>query len=162
MEGKYNCFGQLLLNEFPSLKDSSYGYIDENGRMVINWTPENSKVDSKGFDKTHLEPNGEYIQEVPLPKGTIICRYGNPNGQLTTPVGTPYELLAMPYVKETIAYHEYEVIADNVVVSCIVTRGRTYKMFDSPGGATQYLHPYPIRQEIAGKKLKEVFTWRNM
>lgn len=159
---RYNCFGQLLLNDFPSLKDPSYGHVDELGRMIIHWTKENKDVDGKGFDKNHRESNGEYIQQVVLPKGVILCRYGNPNGQLTAPQGTPYEQLALPYDKETIAYHEYEVIADNVTVTCIVTKGRTYKMFDSPGGATQYLHPQSIRDEIADLKLKEVFEWKSM
>jgi len=38
-------------------------------------------------------------------------------------------------------------------------KGRVYPMFDSPGGATQYMHSQAIWKEIGDKKIKEDFAW---
>ncbi len=161
MGAKYNYLGQLLTNKYPSFSDPSYGYVSSDGKVIVNWEKENEFVDSNGFDKNHQEDNGSYIQEVILPIGTQICRFGNESGKMTAPKGTPYELVALPYVKETVEYHEYVVIAEGLRVSCVVTKGKTYKMFDSPGGATQYKHTQAIRREVADGKVKEVFEWIN-
>ena len=78
---------------------------------------------------------------------------------MTTLAGTKYEYLGLPYKKDTIEYHEYEVVADGITVHCIVTKGKAAKMFNSPGGAIQFLHKRSIDEEIKTGRLKEVYTW---
>ena len=159
MKKVYNCFGQELINCDPVFADPSFCKIDETGKLVPAWTEPNELVDEKGFDKTDVDDNGEYNQIIILPKGTKLCRYGVETGKTTAPIGTPYQLMALPYKKETLEYHEYEVIADGVLVQCIVTKGRAAAMFDSEGGAIQFVHQRRIIEEIVTKRLKEVTTW---
>lgn len=138
-------------------KRPEFGYYDENGVEHVNWKPENDDVDADGFDKHHTESNGSYKRDVVLPYGTLICRYGNTRGRLTTDVGTDYETLGLPYVKESVEYHEYRVIADGLIVQCTVQQGKVAPMFDSKGGATQYKHYQSIAKELDDGKLEEVF-----
>ncbi len=134
-----------------------YGYYDESGREVVNWAPADDFVDSDGFDKNNIEPNGNYTQDVILPYGKLICRYGNYRGRLTTDIDSRYEELALPYVKETVEYHSYKVFADGLRVQCTVLKGRVAPMFNSKGGAVQYKHYQSIAKEIEHGKLEEVF-----
>ena len=89
----------------------------------------------------------------------MLCRYGNENGRSTTLINTPYEMLGLPFIKETQEYHEYQVMADGVTVKCIVTKERVAPMFNSEGGAIQFLHKQSILAEINSGKLKEVTLW---
>ena len=89
----------------------------------------------------------------------MLCRYGYSIGKLTTLKGTDYDKLGLPYLKETVEYHEYEVIADGISVRCFVCKGFVAKMFNSVGGAIQFLHSQPIADEIAQNKLKEDMSW---
>ena len=91
----------------------------------------------------------------------ILCRYGEETGSFTAEKGTPYELLGLPYNKESVEYHEYEVVGDNLRVRCVVIKGMVAPAFSSQGGVTQYKHSKRIIQEIADGKLLEVFLWRN-
>ena len=159
MEKIFNCFGMEITGTNPEFVSESFGKYDKNGYPLPFWEFENDSVDGSGFDKSHIEPNGNYTQEVILPKGILLCRYGNPRGRFTTNVGVPYEMLGMPYKKETLEYHEYEVIADGVKVQCVVTRGIVYPMFGSAGGAVQYRHPSIILEEVSNGKIREVWTW---
>lgn len=154
-----NCFGNILLNVEPELIRDEFGHVDENGNIVPNWLEESELVDSEGFDKTNIEENGDYKQVVILPKGTKLCRYGVATGKTTALLGTPYEMLGLPYKKETLEYHEYEVIADGVSVVCKVTKGKVAAMFGSSGGAMQFVHPRRIVEEIETGRLKEVTVW---
>ena len=61
--------------------------------------------------------------------------------------------------KESIAYHEYKVIADRVIVQCKVLRGFVYPTFSSKGNVVQYLHPATIEEEIYLGKIEEDFIW---
>lgn len=155
----YNCYGEDITGKKPLLADSSFGNYDEDMNPHPFWQPEDESVDSYGFDKRHVEENGSYIQEVILPRGTMLCRYGPPQGRMTTNAGIPYELLGLPYKKETIAYHEYKVIADGVIVQCKVLRGFVYPTFGSKGNVVQYLHPVTIEEEIYLGKIEEDFIW---
>lgn len=94
-----------------------------------------------------------------MPFGTRLCRYGDEIGYSTTLPNTSYEKLGLPYRKETVAYHEYMVIADGITVGCIVTRGRVAPAFNSSGGAIQFLHKRTILEELNSGRLKEVTTW---
>lgn len=139
------------------LKSLKFGYYDECGNAVPFWQPENEYVDSDGFDKRNITTSGFYKEEVILPKGKLISRYGNVRGRLSTDYGEDYDKLGLPYVKETVEYHTYKVIADGLKVICNVQKGRVAPMFDSPGGATQYKHYSTIAEEISNHKIKEVF-----
>lgn len=155
---KFNYLGNPISGK-KKLISLQYGTYDENGEPNPYWTEPNEFVDGDGFDKTYKGTHG-YWDEIFLPKSTIIARYGNIRGQLTTDVGTPYESLGLPYDPFTVEYHEYEVIADNVRVKCQVKKGKVYPMFGSNDGAIQYLHEEPIRDELAKGKIKEVFKWK--
>lgn len=163
MEKKvFNCFGDDITGKVRELSDPSFqkeGQTTLSGEPIPDWTEPNELVDGQGFDKTNIESNGSYKITVELPKGTRLCRYGAPNGMLTAPLGTPYEMVGLPWKKETIQYHEYVVIADGINVKCYVTKGKVREMFNSPGGAIQYLHPVSIEKEIEAKRLTEDLSW---
>ena len=123
MKRRYNYLGQDLGNTEPELASSEFGYYDPDGSLIINWSEESDAVDKMGFDKLNKESNGQYKEDVELPKGTMLCRYGSENGKLTTLKGTDYDKLGLPYKRKTVEYHEYMVVADGVSVKCIVTKG---------------------------------------
>lgn len=157
MEKIYNVFGKEITGIKRELQKEEYGTLGLDGLYHPNWTPENEFVDGNGFDKTHCEPNGFYKMEITLPKGTMLLRYGNTTGRLTAPIGTPYELLGLPWKIETLEYHEYQVIAKTLVV-----RGVVSPMFASGGGGVQYFHPCSITEEIIAGRIKEVHSWRKV
>ena len=125
--------------------------------QTINWKQEDDTVDSDGFDKTYITENGNYKTDTILPVGTLICRYGNERGRLTTDMDSDYNMLSLPYVKETVEYHVYKVINKGIKVQCHVLKGRVAPMFDSPGGVVQYKHYQSIAKELDENKLEEVF-----
>ena len=153
----YNYLGREIDPSDIEFISPEYGK-NENGTITVYWE-HSDIVDDYGFDKTNVEGDGNYINDVEIHKGTTLCRYGNGNGKMSTLVGTAYENLGLPYKKETVEYHEYEVVADGVTVRCIVTRGKAAKMFDSPGGAIQFLHKRSINEEVETGRLKEVYGW---
>lgn len=155
----YNCFGEEIKPGDLRLISDKYGRIHSDGRIEINWTSENEDVDNNGYDKHNVEPNGQYTINIELERGTRLCRFGPPFGFTTSPIGTDYDLMALPFVKETREYHEYIVIEDGLSVKLIVEKGITAAMFNSPGGAVQYTHMQSIEEEIYNKKLKEDMTW---
>lgn len=146
--------GKLLGNAKVLLKNSDYGtgdYFDEITPKV-KWKEYRQKCsDENGFDVNNVEDNGKHIMEVCLPKGTHIIRYGSEMGRFTAPKGTPYDQLGLPYVKESVEFHEYIVIADSIKVLCKVNRGKVAPIFDSQGGGVQYQHFNTIR-EARGRK----------
>lgn len=156
MKIKRNYLGQIITGRKQFI-DESYGYYDDDGNEHVNWRPEDSIIDSDGFDKRNIEINGFYTQEILLPYGKLICRYGNTRGRITTDLDSAYEQLGLPYIKETVEYHTYRVITDGLLVKCMVTRGRVAPMFNSAGGAVQYKHFQNIFKELEYNKLEEVF-----
>lgn len=149
------------INFIPKLRKEEYGTgeKDKFGRPVPNWDLL-IDADDDGFDKNHREPNGLFRMKVILPKHTMLIRYGSEIGSFTAPKGTLYEELSLPYDKESVFYHEYEVIADSIKVialkKCVVDRGKVAPGFDFPGGGIQYLHPYNMIRSINLNLLKEV------
>ena len=156
MHHKRNYLGQLISGK-KEFTDPAFGYYDKDGNEHVNWKPEDEDVDSDGFDKHNIEPNGSYYQRVTLPYGKLLSRYGNKRGRLTTDVDSDYDDLGLPYVKETVEYHVYRVISNTLVVKCEVLKGRVAPMFNSNGGAVQYKHFQSVAKEIEGGKLEEVF-----
>lgn len=155
----YNCNGKRIKPEDLRLISDEYGRILPNGKVEVKWASEDDNIDSNGYDKHNVESNGQYTITIELEKGTKLCRFGPPSGFTTSPVGTNYDLMALPFVKETREYHEYVVIADGLSVKLIVEKGISGAMFNSPGGAVQYTHMQSIAEEIYDKKLKEDMTW---
>lgn len=156
-----NYAGELLGDSPIRLKHPDYGTEGWKGIVPkVNWEAYRQEcADDDGFDTRHIEENGEYLMEVVLPKDTLLIRYGSEMGRFTAPKGTAYESLALPYVKETVEFHEYRVIADSITVFCRVKRGRVAPMFDSEGGGIQYLHESKIRDLTRRKHvLVEVLT----
>lgn len=118
----FNVFGEDITGIEREFQDPSFGEMGSDGELHPYWTGENDDVDDRGFNKHHVEPNGEYKMEVELPKGTRLIRYGHPGGWLTAPIGTPYELLGLPWKMETVEYHEYEATSDGVVLCLLSLR----------------------------------------
>lgn len=132
------------------------GMTDKHGQPVVDWGCLSSWADQHGFDTRNLEQNGKYKMKMKLPYGTEIIRYGNEMGNFTAPKGTRYEELALPYVKDTVEYNEYRVMADDIYIICIVDKGKVAPGFGSTGGAIQYRHPITIRESLRQGILERV------
>lgn len=132
------------------------GNVYPSGEPAVNWNLLSQYADKDGFDTRNVGKNGKYKKEIELPYGTIIIRYGNETGRFSAPMGTKYEDLALPYLKDTVEYNEYKVIARTIKVRCIVDSGKVAPGFGSDGGAVQYLHPITIRQSVKSKILERL------
>jgi hypothetical protein len=160
---KYNVLGEDITEHMLEVIDDEFGYIDENNIPHINWRAEDDSCDKDGFDKTYrpISNSDEYLVcDYILPKGTIICRYGNPFGRFTTVRGTNYNKLGLPYKMNTIEYHEYQVTED-LSVDCVVDKGHVAPQFNSMGGAIQFKHRQMITLECEDGCLKEVDLWKH-
>ena len=144
---KYNCFGKLIQEPAPVLANVQYGLMNTEGVLEPDWEKWKRKcefTDDDGFDLRNIEENGERKEREILSPGTMICRYGHWGGRFTTLKGTPYECLALPYLKETIEYHEY-IVLEETEVECLVIRGIAAPLFGSIGGGVQFKHFQSIR-----------------
>ncbi len=158
---KFNYLGEDITERRIEFVSPQYGYVDDNNRRFINWGEPNDIRDSDGFDKRYrpYDNSDEYvINDFIIPKGTKLCRYGAPSGVFTAYEGTTYESLGLPYVKETIEYHEY-IVSKDIGVRCIVVKGLVAPMFNSKGGAIQFKHKQSIEDECADGFLEEDFSW---
>lgn len=153
-----NYKGEEIGDKKRVLSDSAYGTgkFDKNGDPEVDWGKYIVVDNDQGFDKRHKEANGEYLIEIELKKGVEILRYGTEGGNFTAPKGTPYEKLALPYLKESLEYNEYRVIADGLKVKCQVKQGVVAPSVDSPGGAVQYWHYEPIFLLVQKKALERI------
>ena len=153
----YNYRGEDISGTVPRLRDASFGVLDKEGNPVyftngcplVKWPDESDIVDKDGFDQT---VGTNYRHDMVLPKNTHLCRYGSPTGRFTTLAGTPYSSLSLPYIPETLEYHEYIVTGDNVHADA----GLVGKAFNSDGGGIQFLHNYSIQEEISRGNLREI------
>lgn len=150
--------GESISKNDRRLKDDSYGIITPDGEVFVNWDLlyKNPHVDENGFDTKHREARGKYKITVILPKGTELIRYGAETGHFTAPQGTDYEQLSLPYVRDTVEYHQYRVIADGVEVFCYVERGRVAPGFGSVGGGVQFYHKKNLIQCIKHKEVERI------
>lgn len=125
------------------LKNPLFGHgFDENGEPKINWkefTPD--FADDNGFDKRNVEENGNYWIKVTLPFNTVLIRYGPETGKFTAPEGTDYDMLSLPYIRESVEFHKYRVRSNDITVYSYVHKGKVAPMFGSSGGAVQFFHP---------------------
>ncbi len=162
----YNCYGEIIDRKDLAYIDSSYGTFDKNHIPKVNWGVETDDCDKLGFDK-HYRPidNSEawVVEDYELEVGTMLCRYGYPEGNFTTIKGTPYEELSLPYVKKTVEYHEYRVVKKHKVKALlpIVAKGKVAPKFKSNGGAIQFYHYRKIILECNETKgfLEEDKSW---
>lgn len=151
-----NYKGEELFDKPRKLTDVKFG----SGRIgafgpEVNWnlvTQCNNNADEDGFDIRYE------ISECVLPAGTKIIRYGNEIGRYTAPIGTTYEMLSLPYVKETIEYHEYNVV-EPTKVKCEVSKGIVASAFGQVGGGVQYKHQKSIAKLLEEGVLKEDASW---
>ncbi len=166
VEELYNCYGEKIDRHDLEYLDPSYGTFNENHIPDVNWGDETDECDKYGFDKKYrpIEGSDDYlIRNYELEVGTILCRYGYPGGNYTTVKGTLYEDLSLPYVKETVEYHEYKVVKKLHVKALvpIVDKGKVAPKFQSNGGAIQFYHYHKINVECNENKgfLKEDKSW---
>lgn len=147
-----------IINGKKKLLKQEYGTgrFSSIGEPEINWSLLSDFADKDGFDTRNIEQNTKYKMEIELPYGTIIIRYGNEVGRFSAPKGTRYEDLALPYIKDTVEYNEYKVIAPKINLSCIVEKGVAAPGFESNGGAVQYMHPISIRESVNKKLLERI------
>lgn len=157
----YNCEGEDLTGIRIQLLSPEYGYVDDNNIPHVIWGIETERCDKNGFDKEYRpikESTSYLIYDYILPKGTVICRYGNSAGRFTTIKGTNYNTLGLPYVKDTIEYHEFKVTQD-LSVNCYVIKGIVAPKFKSDGGGIQFMHKQIIALECDDGYLEEDYSW---
>ena len=138
-----------LINGIPELEDKSYGtgYIDENGVEQVNW---NLVQEAEGFDSRYE------IKEVELKKDERIIRYGSPLGRFFAPQNTEYEQLSLPYLEDSIEFSVYSIIADGVIVKCIMKKGIVAPAFNRKGGGIQYLSEYTVKELLRTRRIERI------
>ncbi len=86
-----------------------------------------------------------------LPLGTLIDRFGPPSGSYLSPVGTPFELRALPPDTIDAPYYVYRVIKP-----LPVTSGDTAAAFGLKGGGVQYLLERPLEWYLQNGYIAQV------
>lgn len=153
-----NYYGQRI-TEYNKLASPKFGTgrLTKNGFPEVNWLGCKTEFsDDDGFDIRNIEENGTYKISYILPRGTVIVRFGSEFGKFTAPQFTKFEEVALPYTIESVEYHEYRVVADGLLVQCIVEKGRVAPMFDQPGGGVQYVHSKSINSLIKDNQLERI------
>lgn len=148
----------VILSGGPILKNPSFGTgaFYSNGDPIVDWPRfQTDDSDDFGFDLNHVESNGSYYADILLPHGTMLVRYGNEYGRFTAPLGTKYSEIALPYIEESVEYHEYRVLADSITVKCEVRKGMVAPKFDSLGGGVQYYHLNGTIRELVRNNVLE-------
>lgn len=106
-------------------------------------------ADGKKFPEGFSSPTDR--QPVVLSPGETIDRFGGPNGQFTSPVGTPYPERALPASNlEGNSYHQYEVIKP-----LPVWQGGIAPQMGEPGGGVQHFLPVSVQALIRDGYLRE-------
>lgn len=90
-------------------------------------------------------------ENVTLPSGTRIDRYGPPKGRFVSPEGVPIEKRALAPGTEAEPYHVYEVLKP-----LDAQGGKAVSWFDQPGGGTQFRFYKPIQELLDAGFIKEV------
>ena len=166
-EKRRNYLGEDLGENRVELQDPAFGTgeWDDAGNPVVKWEEYRSDdSDNDGFLKKNRET-------VILPEGTRIIRYGPITGSYSAPYGVDFDLLGLPYQKETCEYHEYIVQEQTEVVfdvdeyiikeqtEAVVDVGIVAPIFNSSGIVLQYKHPKTIGALKKSKIIKEDEQW---
>lgn len=105
-------------------------------------------------DKTRY-PDGFSSSEdrhpVVLERGSVIDRFGDPNGRYLSPAGTPFDDRAIPGDSLDKGYHRYEVVKE-----IPAWMGGIAPAMGFPGGGIQYLSPHPVEDLVLAGYLKEI------
>lgn len=148
---KYNCRGVPLTNDsIKIIKNTAWLKPDGNpdfDNFMVNG-------DKDGF----LNTSANYRITIALPPGKRIVRYGHPNGHFTANADCDYDKLGLPYVKESMEYHEY-IVKKTTKFKCIVDMGIVAPCFDSSGGEIQYYHHLSINDLLSAGVLVEDYKW---
>ena len=111
------------------LKFSDLVFLKEDGNVDWSYAPNDGRVP------------GTVQENQPLPKGTIIDRYGSKYDKYTSPVGTPFDARALPYENNGWVYHKYKLVNDiNDIISSEIAPA-----FNKPGGGNQFELPGTIK-----------------
>jgi hypothetical protein len=105
-------------------------------------------------DKTRY-PDGFSSSEdrhpVVLERGTVIDRFGDPDGRYLSPAGTPFDDRAIPGDSLDKGYHRYEVVKE-----IPAWMGGIAPAMGFPGGGIQYLSPHSVEDLVLAGYLKEI------
>ncbi|KZL14357.1 hypothetical protein PsAD2_03761 [Pseudovibrio axinellae] len=112
--------------------------------------PHTGKLHPRGF------LNGKY-DEVVLPEGRLIDRYGGDNGDYFSVPGTPFEQRAMAGNGPSGEPRLFKVIKP-----LPMKQGEIAPWFGQPGGGTQYQSQMPLKKLLKKKYLEELKgnSWR--
>jgi hypothetical protein len=88
---------------------------------------------------------------VELPDGTEIDRFGDPDGNLTYVIGTPFESRSLVPEWVNKEYHSYRVQRPLEVLT-----GTAIPWFEQPGGGTAYLLPHAVEDLLEDGYLVEI------
>ena len=123
--------GQETVYNFTVDKDHNYfvgdtGFLVHNQEQQINWPPDH------GFAPGTQEP-------YTLQPGEMIDRYGNPNGDMAAPAGTPFGERGLPP-----SYENGPLSTFKVRQPIQVRQGLTapFPEYEQPGGGIQYEMPW--------------------
>lgn len=115
--------------------------FDENGEEQVAWDKfKIGYADADGFDMRYKYSDEQYYICAVLEPGTMIIRYGPDTGCFTAPLGSKYENLGLPYIRDSVEFHRYLVKKRCRSLGVRVKEGKVAPIFDSEGGAVQYMH----------------------
>jgi hypothetical protein len=134
--------GQETVYNFTVDLNHDY-FVGETGFLVhnecsCNWPPDH------GFAPGTKEP-------YTLQPGNRIDRYGNPNGDMTAPAGTPFSERSLPASYEGGTVSTFEVLQPIQVL-----QGLSEPWFGQPGAGIQYEMPFGCQDMVAGGLLGEI------
>ena len=93
------------------------------------------------------------VEQVTLPTGTVVDRYGYPGGSFVSPVGVPFENRALPSSYETTKpYFQYEIIKPVPDVP----KSNILPWFGQKGTGTQYELPQSVQWYLDNDYMKKV------
>lgn len=130
--------------------------LPPNGVNLENQTSGSYSTIKAGNEiQTYYPPNNGFKNEpsnVTLKSGTLIDRYGFPQGRFASPYGTPAEMRALPPGAIQNPYSVYR-----VTEPIEVQAGEIAPWFGQIGGGTQYLFPKSIQSYLeSGALIKAI------
>ncbi|GGM66163.1 hypothetical protein GCM10012275_40920 [Longimycelium tulufanense] len=115
----------------------------EGGRAEYNWPP------SEMFPEGGSDPGGG--EPVVLAEGTLLDRFGRPDGRVLSAAGTPFSARSLPPEYLARGYHRYRVLRP-----LPVWRALSAPWFGQPGGGERYRATYAVAELVAMGYLAEI------